>query len=532
MRGLRAHQFVEDAGPLAHPVRPARYKEINNFYTATVYEKGAEVVRMIRTLLGHENFRRGMDLYFARHDGEAATIEDFVRCFADVSGADLTQFMLWYSQAGTPELVATGTHDARARTYRLDVAQTVPATPGQPSKEPMVIPLAIGLVGRDEVDLPLELADGRAVARGVLTLTKPAETFVFRDVGEPPVMSLNRGFSAPIRLAANLSADGLGFLAARDADPFNRWQAVQTLAIRLLVDNVARYRTGGAPRHDAGLLEALAEILENATLEPAFIALMLTLPGETDIAREVGHDVDPDAIFATRSALRCTVGEHLAGALFDTYRRLSESVPYHPDAASAGRRSLRNTCLDLLAATRRSDAIALAASQYYAADNMTDRMSALATLSLYEGPERAAALDDFYARYAGDPLIVDKWFTLQATIPEPATLDRVKALTTHPAFSLANPNRVRALVQRIRACQPEGVQPRRWRGLRLCGRYGAGDRPRIRRWRRGCFRRSRAGACWNRDGARGRKPPFSASRPRRRCRPTARDIVQRALASD
>src|SRR6266699_192437 len=245
VRGLRAHQFVEDAGPLAHPVRPTLYHEINNFYTATVYEKGAEVVRMLTRLLGPENFRKGMNLYFARHDGEAATIEQFVQCFADVSGVDLTQFMLWYSQAGTPEVVATGSYDARAQTYRLDLAQSVPATPGQPSKEPMVVPLAIGLVGRNGRDLRLKLGDGRAIEHGVLTLTKPAETFVFADIGEPPVLSLNRGFSAPIKLVANLGADDLRFLAAHDADPFNRWQALQTLATRQLVDNTAALRANG-----------------------------------------------------------------------------------------------------------------------------------------------------------------------------------------------------------------------------------------------------------------------------------------------
>ena len=446
VRGLRAHQFMEDAGPLAHPVRPRLYHEINNFYTATVYEKGAEVVRMLKALLGPETFRQGMDLYFTRHDGEAATIEQFVQCFADVSGADLAQFMLWYSQAGTPELVATGGYDADARTYRLDVAQTVPPTPGQPTKEAMVIPLAIGLVGRDGRDLPLKLRDGRTIERGVLTLTKPAETFVFGDIGEPPVPSLNRGFSAPIKLIANLSADDLRFLAAHDADAFNRWQALQTLATRLLLDNVASLRAAKPARQDGGLLHALGAILDDGTLEPAFIALALTLPGESDLAREIGRDVDPDAIFAARSGLRAVVGEHLAGSLFDHYRRLSESRPYSPDAASAGRRALRNICLDLLVATRRPDAVSLAARQYQAADNMTDRMAALSTLSLCDVPERAATLDDFYARYADDPLIVDKWFTLQATIPEPATLDRVKALTGHRAFSFANPNRVRALI--------------------------------------------------------------------------------------
>ncbi len=446
VRGLRAHQFVEDAGPLAHPVRPALYHEINNFYTATVYEKGAEVVRMLQTLLGRENFRQGMDLYFARHDGEAATVEQFVQCFADASGSDLGQFMRWYSQAGTPEVVAAGRYDPRAKTYRLEVVQSVPPTPGQPSKEPMVIPLAIGLVGGDGRDLPLRLADGRSIERGVLTLSKPSEVFEFADIGEAPVPSLNRGFAAPIKLVADLTADDLRFLAARDRDPFNRWQAVQTLATRLLVDNVAALRAGGAERGDPGLIDALAAILADGALEPAFVALMLTLPGEADIAREIGREVDPDAVFSARAALRAAVGGHLAGALFDHYRRLSEAGPYRPDAASAGRRGLRNTCLDLLVATRRADAISLAARQYQVADNMTDRLAALTTLSLCDVPERAAALDDFYARYRDDPLIVDKWFTLQASIPEPATLDRVKALTAHPAFSFANPNRVRSLI--------------------------------------------------------------------------------------
>ena len=446
VRGLRAQQFVEDAGPLAHSVRPKLYHEINNFYTATVYEKGAEVVRMLKTLLGPKAFRQGMDLYFTRHDGEAATIEQFVQCFADVSGSDLTQFMLWYSQAGTPEIVATGGYDAGAKSYRLDVAQTVPATPGQPSKEPMVVPLAIGLVGRDGRDLALKLGDGRTIERGVLTLTKGAETFVFGDIGEPPVPSLNRGFSAPIKLVADLSSGDLGFLAAHDSDPFNRWQALQTLATRLLVDNTAALRSSGTARQDGGLLEALRAILADGALEPAFVALALTLPGEADIAREIGSDVDPDAIFAARSASRAFVGNELGGPLFDHYRRLSESGPYRPDAAGAGRRALRNTCLDLLVATRRPDAISLAARQYQVADNMTDRVAALSALSFYDTPERAAALDDFYARYADDPLIVDKWLSLQAAIPEPATLDRVKALTRHPAFSFANPNRVRALI--------------------------------------------------------------------------------------
>jgi aminopeptidase N len=446
VRALRAHQFVEDAGPLAHPVRPALYHEINNFYTTTVYEKGAEIVRMLRTLLGASVFRQGMDLYFARHDGQAATVEQFVQCFADVSGTGLTQFMRWYSQAGTPELVADGGHDPHAGTYRLEIVQRVPPTPGQPSKEPMLIPLAIGLVGRDGRDLPLTLAGGRALERGILTLTKPSETFVFEGIAEPPVPSLNRHFSAPIKLSDGLSAADLRFLAAHDADAFNRWQALQALALRLLIDNVAALRAGAAGRTDQGLLDAFAASLADGSLEPAFVALLLTLPGEADIAREIGRDVDPDAVFTARSELQAALGGHLGGALLDRYRQLSERGPYRYDAESIGARALRNTCLGLLVATRRAEPIALAARQYRMADNMTDRMAALWSLATVDVPERAAALDDFYARYAADPLVLDKWFAVQAAIPEPATLARVKALTAHAAFSFANPNRVRALI--------------------------------------------------------------------------------------
>ncbi len=446
VRGLRAHQFVEDAGPLAHPVRPTLYHEINNFYTTTVYEKGAEVVRMLKTLLGPDQFRQGMDLYFARHDGEAATVEQFVQCFADAAGRSLDQFMLWYSQAGTPEVVVNGTYRAATRSYRLEVAQTVPPTPGQPTKEPMVIPLALALVGRDGSDIALKLADGRRIERGIIPLTKSAEAFDFTEVDEAPVPSLNRGFSAPIRLVANLGADDLRFLAAHDNDPFNRWQAVQMLATRLLVDNVAALRAGGTARNDPGFLAALGAIVADRQLEPAFVAQVLTPPGEADIAREIGRDIDPDAIFTARSQLRAAIGAQLAQELSDHYQRLGDNAPYRPDAAGAGRRALRNVCLDLLVAAQHGDAVALAARQYQGADNMTDRQAALAILSLRDVPQRADVLADFYARYAHDPLIVDKWLALQAAIPEPATLDRVKALTVHAAFSFANPNRVRALI--------------------------------------------------------------------------------------
>ena len=446
VRALRAAQFVEDAGPLAHPVRPETYREINNFYTATVYEKGAELVRMMQTLIGKENFRAGMDLYFARHDGEAATVEQFIQCFVDASGRDMTQFMRWYGQAGTPEVTVNGRFDAARKTFILECAQVTPATPGQPSKEPMVIPLSIGLVEKGGRDLALKTADGRPLEGRTIVMTEHTAKFEFSDVRERPVLSINRGFSAPINLRTDLGIDDLAFLAARDSDAFNRWQALQTISMRLLLDNVAATRTGQALRKDDRLAQAFAATLEDNTLEPAFVALALTLPSEGDIAREIGKDIDPDAIFQARTALRVELGERLGVRLAAIYERMTGRHAYSPDAGSAGRRALRNAVLDLLAANSAPAAIARVDRQYRDADNMTDRMAALATLSLHNVPERTNALADFYRRYAGDALVVDKWFSLQAAIPHRDTLGHVRALTTHPAFSLANPNRVRSLI--------------------------------------------------------------------------------------
>src|SRR5262249_45122834 len=271
-------------------------------------------------------------------------------------------------------------------------------------------------------------------------------SFTFGNVAEAPVLSLNRGFSAPVNVVANQSPADLRFLAARDSDPFNRWQAVQTLATSLLIDNVAAIRAQRTPRADDGLLAALTAIVADRGLEPAFVAQALTMPGEADIAREIGSDVDPDAIFLSRQALRRGIGEHLASALQQTHARLQSREPYRPDATSAGRRALKNVCLDLLVATGNPSAVRMAVSQYDDADNMTDRMAALYPLSIHEGPERWAVIEDFYQRFESDPLVIDKWFSLQAMIPEPGALDRIKALTAHPAFSFANPNRLRALI--------------------------------------------------------------------------------------
>ncbi|MBI1204034.1 MAG: aminopeptidase N [Rhodopseudomonas sp.] len=454
VRNLRATQFVEDAGPLAHPVRPDAYKEINNFYTTTIYEKGSEVVRMVHTLLGEEKFRAGMDLYFERHDGEAATIEQFIQCFADVAKRDMTQFMLWYSQAGTPEVTVHGAHDAATRTYTLTCKQVVPPTPNQPTKLPMVIPLVTGLIGPDGNDLPLTLADGNTVERGVLVLTEAEHKFVFTGVAQRPVLSINRGFSAPIKLVSDLTAEDLAFLATHDSDPFNRWQALQTGAVRLLIGNVAKLRAGQSPETDNSLIAAFSAILDDVTLEPAFVALALTPPGEGDIAREIGGDIDPDAIYRARAALRIEIGTRLGDALAKAYDRMAVAGPYSPDAAAAGKRALRNVALDLLATDRSPAAIARAVRQYDSADNMTDRLAALATLAQHDVPARDTALADFYRRYADNALVIDKWFSLQATAPQAVTLDNVRALTAHPAFSFANPNRVRALIGAFAQANP------------------------------------------------------------------------------
>jgi aminopeptidase N len=446
VRGLRAHQFAEDAGPLAHPVRPSVYHEINNFYTSTVYEKGAEVVRMIRTLLGPDDFRKGMDLYFARHDGEAATVEQFIACFAEAGRRDFSQFMLWYSQAGTPEVIASGCYDAKSKSYRLELAQSVPATPGQPDKSPAVIPLAFGFVGRDGDDLPANAKEPTGRRPGIIELTKSAQTYVFTDLPERPILSINRGFSAPIKLVANLSGADLQHLAAHDSDPVNRWQALQTLATRLLVANTAALRAGQKVASDPGLIEAIRAIVNDRALEPAFIAQALAMPSESDVAREIGGNVDPDAVLGARLHLRATLSNALSAELNGIYSSFADRGPYSPDAVSAGRRSLKNVALDLLTAGGRDQAIDLAMRQFRDADNMTDRMGALAALATQAVPQRTQALEEFYQRYANDPLIIDKWLALQAALPEAETLDRVRKLTQHPAFSMGNPNRVRALI--------------------------------------------------------------------------------------
>ncbi|WP_230531837.1 aminopeptidase N [Microvirga roseola] len=443
VKTLRARQFLEDSGPLAHPVRPSQYREINNFYTATVYEKGAEIVRMLKTIIGAEDFRRGMDLYFERCDGTAATVEDFLKAFADVTGRDLSHFSRWYEQAGTPRVTVKGHYDQSARIYRLDFTQSTQPTPGQATKEPMVIPIALGLVARD--GSTIEATCERIDARGVFILDKASDSLIFTGVASPPVPSLLRGFSAPVKASLDLSNGDLLALLQYDSDAFNRWQAAQTVAMRLLVGA----STGAAPSEEEidALSSALHAFMEQSALQdPAFAALVLSLPSEADVAQEIGANVDPDAIHRARKELRRRIGEVCSDLLQHFHRSLAETGSYSPDAASAGRRALRNASLDLLAAANRDLGERLAREQFDSASNMTDRLASLNVLMTLSGEARETAIARFEDLYRHEPLVLDKWFTLQATIPEDGALDRVRRLMEHPAFSMGNPNRVRSLV--------------------------------------------------------------------------------------
>ena len=438
-------------GPLAHNVRPDTYLEINNFYTATIYEKGAEIIRMLKVLIGDDAFRAGMDLYFARYDGTAATIEDFISCFAQSSGRDLTQFSRWYDQSGTPLVKVEASYDGTQGSLTLDIRQSSKPTPGQPTKKPFVIPIDLGLIAHDGTAIVPEVAaqDGtrpEELTRGVIELSTPHRRVTFRNLPKRPVVSLLRGFSAPVRLSYAASEKELLTLIRYDSDSFNRWQASQTYATRLLLRSVERIHGGQALDHDSDFAAALQRVLEDGGKDPAFTAQVLALPGEADIAREIGEDVDPQAIHTARETLRQALSRRLAPTLLATYEALRPSGPYSPDAAAAGRRALRNAALDLYAAGNQAAGATLALRQFESADTMTDEIAALGVLALLPGPQREAALATFYAKHAREALVIDKWFVLQAAIPEPETLARVRGLMAHPAFSLANPNRVRSLI--------------------------------------------------------------------------------------
>ncbi|MEM1113785.1 MAG: aminopeptidase N [Pseudomonadota bacterium] len=450
---LRTMQFAEDAGPMAHPVRPDSYIEISNFYTVTVYEKGAEVVRMIHTLLGPEQFRKGSDLYFERHDGEAVTCEDFVRAMEEASGKDLTQFRRWYSQAGTPELKVEDDYDAVSQRYTLRVSQSCPPTPGQPVKEPFLIPLALGLLG-DAGNLPL-VQDGVPVdpetddnTHTVLLVDKAEQSYTFTGVAERPVPSLLRNFSAPVRLNYPYRRADLGRLMSRDGDGFVRWDSAQKLAVDVIGEVQLAHSADGKSTVDSLLLESFGLLLEDRSIDPAMVAEMLRLPGENYLAElasaEGGADID--GIHLARERVRSALAQVHEESFLARYEELASAEPYAPDAQQIAARALRNVCLDyLLTAGEQHEPLAIA--QFTEAANMTDRLAALRTVCHGGRSDSAAALlETFYQDWRHESLVINQWFQVQATMPGGDALARVTALMEHPDFDLFNPNKVRSLI--------------------------------------------------------------------------------------
>ena len=458
VRVLRQLQFAEDAGPMAHPVRPESYVEINNFYTVTVYEKGAEVVRMYQTLLGREGFRRGMDLYFQRHDGQAVCCDDFLAAMADANGRDLTQFGRWYGQAGTPRVTVSTHYDEAAQRYSLSVTQrngAVPDAARELPQEPLLIPFAVGLIGPDGADLPLRL-EGEPDAQGttrVLNISEAQQTFTFVDVPVKPLPSLLRNFSAPVIVKYDYQDDELAFLFAHDSDPFNRWEAGQQLATRALLALADSAAKGAALRLDDAVLHAFHRALVDETLSPAWRELALTLPAEAYLAEQT-NEANPAAIHEARQFARQRLAQAFHHDWLAVYERHHTSGAYVATAEAAGRRALKNLALSYLAECEAPrDAIRLARAQYDHANNMTDRMAALSALLNAEvttGDDCAReALADFYQRFAHEPLVIDKWFALQATQRGRAgqpVIGHVRELMQHPAFNLKNPNRARSLI--------------------------------------------------------------------------------------
>lgn len=456
VRMLRARQFPEDAGPLAHPIRPDSYIEINNFYTATIYEKGAEVVRMIHTLLGQEGFRKGMDLYIERHDGQAVTCEDFVAAMETATGVDLNSFRRWYIQAGTPKLKAMGRYDEAAGTYDLTLSQACPPTPGQGTKEPSHIPVAIGLIDGAGGDMPLRLVgeDGAdAPSTRVLELTEPVQTFRFAGIAERPTPSILRGFSAPVIVEQALSEEDRLHLMAHDSDPFNRWQAAQDIALDLLLRMVKAVQRGSEPPADPAFVAAMGRTLADETLDPAFAAEMLALPGEDAISDRMDV-VDVEAVHAARKALAGAIADGLREPLMEAYRRHMENSADPTDTAAGGRRALKNRALAYLMETGEPEIGDLCLRQYEQAATMTDSIAALAQFAHRDSPHRRRALADFRQKWAGDKLVLDKWFAVQASSPRADTLARVRELMLDSAFILHNPNKVRAVIGAFSAANP------------------------------------------------------------------------------
>lgn len=468
VRVLRTMQFPEDAGPMAHPVRPDQYVEINNFYTVTVYEKGAEVVRMMQTLVGRDGFRQGMDLYFQRHDGQAVTCDDFAQAIADANpDSDLArylpQFKRWYSQSGTPRLQASGRYDAAERRYTLTLSQRCPATPGQSEKQPFVIPVAVGLIDAQGQDLALRL-QGEPQATGgsrLLVLTQASESFVFEDIDAEPVPSVLRGFSAPVIVDNGLTDGQLLHLLAHDSDPFNRWEAGQQLALRRAVQAVRAEGPVGPAPLDEAFLDAMRRVLRHPTLDAALKELVLTLPAETYIAEQL-EVVDPQRIHAVRETMREQLAETLQADWAWAFEQHKDNGAYRPDPVSSGRRALAGMALTMLcmAARETGDTVwpGKAYQRFKDAGNMTDRFNALSALVVSGQPLAQEALARFHAMFKDEALVIDKWFALQASAPDRGgnVLPAVRQLMNHPDFNLKNPNRARSVIFSFCSANPAG----------------------------------------------------------------------------
>jgi aminopeptidase N len=442
VRLLRSRQFPEDAGPLAHPVRPSSYQKIDNFYTATIYEKGGEIIRMLKTLLGPAEFRRGMDLYFERWDGTATTVEAFVACFAEASERDLAPFMAWYEQAGTPSVTVQALYDDAAKALDLTFSQTTAPTPGQPDKKALPIPIALGLLDGEGRPLTFSLKGAAPACDTLLVLDTDRAKLRLDQVERPPVVSVLRGFSAPVKLTTDAPRKAAFVLMASDPDLFNRWEAAQGLAQGLILRRAA----GAADEvNEERFANALGRSLQDESCDNAFKALMLDLPSESDLA-SVMSPADPALIHEARNALRTRIAIHLGALLTELHGALQYAGEFSADSASAGRRALRNAALMMLAADSRFSTVERARGHYESAANMTDAMGGLNALMEIGGEAFDNALAHFYARWQAEPLVVDKWFSIQARSPAPDVLERVAALTTHPAFEPKVPNRLRALI--------------------------------------------------------------------------------------
>jgi aminopeptidase N len=446
VKRLRNIQFPEDAGPLAHPIRPDSYIEMGNFYTATVYEKGAEVIRMQKIFLGKEGYRKGTDLYFARHDGQAVTCEDFIKAMEDANQVDFTQLRKWYEQAGTPELSVTSQYDEKNSQLQLKVIQTCPATPGQTTKQPFQIPLKMGLLDSKGNDMPLKLlSHSHELKESVLNITQQEETFVFCDIKEKPIPSFLRGFSAPIKIQYNYSETDLSFLIEHDHDAFSAWEAGQNYAILELKKIITAIQKNQSLKHSDLFVTAMNTVLNNSALNKAFIATMLILPTEVYIS-ELVDTVDVTAIYQARKYLMQVLAQSMEKDFINHYQQNVSKKTYQYNPSDAAQRHLKNTCLSYLCLLEENKYDLLALEQYNSTDNMTDQLSALTVLSRRENAHRESVLKDFYMQWKSEPLVLDKWFFVQAMADIPDALLQVKALMQHPDFDIKNPNKVRSLI--------------------------------------------------------------------------------------